>query len=63
VPKTDARCGHRFLEVRTEKGRCSWVVCDNGCGAKGPKKHSVALALIAWVLYISSDHPKRRKKK
>lgn len=55
-----ANCAHRVLEIRTEKDRCSWVECCH-CDLRGPKKHSVLLALLAWAVFISSDHPKRRK--
>ncbi len=53
-------CAHKLLEICTEKDRCSWVRCQT-CNAKGPKKHSVVLALCAWIIYISNDHPRRRK--
>jgi hypothetical protein len=42
-----ARCLHRSLTVRTEADGCSWVLCR--CGFSGPRKHSYALALMAWV--------------
>jgi hypothetical protein len=54
-------CKHKILDIRTEKDRCSWVQCQT-CGAKAPKKHSVTLALCAWIIYASNDHPKRRKR-
>jgi hypothetical protein len=52
------RCLHRKLAVRTESDGCSWVQC--ACGFRGPRKHSYGLALIAWVVKLSSDHPQRR---
>lgn len=59
-PKVRCPRGHRLLEIRTEKDRCSWVECCH-CDLCGPKKHSAVLALLAWVLFVASDHPKRRK--
>lgn len=53
------RCTHRLLRVMTEKDRCSWGKCLN-CGLEGPKKHSYTLALMAWALFLTSDHPERR---
>lgn len=47
------RCQHRDLEVKTEKDRCSWVKC-RVCKKRGPKKHSVSLAIIAFGLAITS---------
>jgi hypothetical protein len=55
------KCAHKTLDIHTEKDRCSWVQCAY-CGAKAPKKHSVTLALCAWIIYASNDHPKRRKR-
>jgi hypothetical protein len=46
------------ITVRTEADGCSWVVCR--CGFSGPGKHSYALALMAWVVKLSSDHPRQR---
>jgi hypothetical protein len=54
-----ARCLHRSITVRTEADGRSWVVCE--CGLSGPRKHSYALALMAWVVKLSSDHPRRRR--
>jgi|GEM_PF-4249347 len=54
------RCAHKLLAVRTERDRCTWIECQT-CRAKGPKKHSVTLALCAWIVYLSNDHPIRRK--
>ena len=54
-------CAHRKLEVKTEKDRCSWVVCrERGCRKRGPKKHSVQLAVIAWGVSLSDGHPRKR---
>lgn len=47
------RCAHRNLEVKTEKDRCNWVRCRD-CKKRGPKKHSVMLALVAFALAITS---------
>lgn len=55
-----ARCTHRTLAIGTEKDRCSWVQCAR-CGLEGPRKHSQTLALLAWIVFLASDHPKRRK--
>lgn len=60
APATAKVCRHRVLHVMTERDRCTWVECLK-CGEVGPKKHSVTLALLAWILFLSSDHPKRRK--
>ena len=51
------RCPHRNLEVKTEKDRCSWVKCKD-CKKRGPKKHSVTLAIIAFGLSITSWNAK-----
>lgn len=53
------RCSHRFLVVKTEKDRCSWVVCR--CGKRGPKKHSIVLALVAFAVAIGDQHPRRKR--
>jgi hypothetical protein len=53
-------CRHKTLGINTERDRCTWISCAH-CGVKGPKKHSIALALCAWILFIANDHPKRRK--
>lgn len=53
-------CKHKLLAVCTERDRCTWIECCH-CGVKGPKKHSVALAMCAWIVYLSNDHPRRRK--
>jgi hypothetical protein len=55
------KCHHKILLIRTERDRCSWVECVDQCGVSGPKKHSVTLALCAWILFLANDHPKRRK--
>lgn len=52
-------CKHKVLLIRTEKDRCSWVECGD-CKVESPKKHSVTLALCAWIVFASNDHPKRR---
>jgi hypothetical protein len=52
------RCAHRKLEVKTEKDRCSWVQCK--CGKRGPKKHSVVLALVAFAVAVGDQHPRRK---
>lgn len=54
------RCAHRQLVVKTERDRCSWVVCS-GCKKKGPKKHSYLLALIAFAMQTVDQHPRRKK--
>ena len=51
------RCSHRHLVVRTERDRCSWVECT-ACLKRGPHKHSYALALIAWALSLTNQHPR-----
>lgn len=55
--KKTKRCTHRHLTVRTEKDRCSWVECE--CGLKGPNKHSYTLALLAWALKLTNQHPRK----
>jgi hypothetical protein len=54
-----ARCTHRYLRVRTEKDRCSWVECQH-CGKTGPSKHSYTLAILAWALALTNQHPRKR---
>jgi hypothetical protein len=60
MAKATKRCAHRHLKVLTEKDRCSWVVCQ-GCRKKGPKKHSVLLALVAFAVCIADQHPRKKK--
>jgi polyferredoxin len=52
-----AKCTHRFLQVRTEKDRCSWATCMD-CKKKGPKKHSYMLALICFATATINQHPR-----
>ena len=54
------RCSHRELRVLTEKDRCSWVVCK-GCRKRGPKKHSILLAIVAFAVSLGDQHPRRRR--
>lgn len=49
---------HRHILVKTEKDRCSWVQCVS-CGKRGPHKHSITLALIAWALKLTDQHPRK----
>ncbi len=51
------RCAHRELVVKTEKDRCNWVLCK-GCKKRGPKKHSVMLAIMAFGMAITSWNAK-----
>lgn len=37
-------CRHVRVEVATEADGCRWVRCRD-CGARGPKRHSVVLAV------------------
>lgn len=53
------KCTHRVLELCTEKDRCTWVMCMM-CNKTGPKKHSQTMALLAWVLHLANQHPRRR---
>lgn len=53
-------CAHRKLEVKTEKDRCSWVVCLS-CRKRGPKKHSVIMALVAFAVSLGDQHPRRKR--
>jgi hypothetical protein len=55
-----SKCSHRSLKIWTEKDRCSWVECQY-CFIKGPKKHSITLALLAWVVYLA-DIPKAARR-
>ena len=55
-----AKCAHRLIRVRTERDRCSWVVCEV-CGKGGPAKHSYTLALLAWALHLVNQHPRPGK--
>lgn len=50
-------CSHRFLQVKTESDRCSWVQCEV-CKKQGPKKHSYLLAILAWGLHLTNQHPR-----
>lgn len=51
-------CTHRNIEVKTERDRCSWVVCK-GCRKRGPKKHSYMLALICFATSTVNQHPRK----
>ena len=51
------RCPHRRLTVHTERDKCSWVACED-CHKRGPKKHSYTLAVIAWTLHLTNQHPR-----
>jgi hypothetical protein len=51
------RCTHRQLVIRTERDRCSWVECAL-CKKRGPSKHSYLLALLAWALHLTNQHPR-----
>lgn len=53
------RCAHRALAIMTEKDRCSWVVCQR-CRKRGPKKHSIVMALVAFAVALGDQHPRRR---
>jgi hypothetical protein len=53
-------CSHRQLEIKTEKDRCSWVKCK-GCRKRGPKKHSVVMALMAFAVSLGDRHPRARR--
>ncbi len=53
------RCTHRTLLLQTEKDRCTWVECGS-CGKCGPKKHSQTLALLAWIVHLGNQHPRKR---
>jgi hypothetical protein len=53
------RCLHRHLFVLTERDRCSWVVCC-GCGKTSPRKHSYALAMLAFLVKIGDQHPRKK---
>lgn len=55
------RCTHRKIEVKTERDRCSWVCCMK-CGKTGPKKHTYGMALLAWVLHLANQHPRKKRK-
>lgn len=55
------RCSHRKLEIKTERDRCSWVVCRSGCRKRGPKKHSVVMAIMAFAVSLGDQHPRSRR--
>lgn len=57
-------CTHRVLKVMTEADGCSWVKCyaDPHCRKRGPKKHSVQLAIIAFGVSLSDQHPRKKRK-
>lgn len=55
---TGRKCVHRKLDILTEKDRCSWVVCRT-CKKSGPKKHSMTLALLAWIVSLANQHPRK----
>jgi len=40
-------CRHKNVELKKEKDGCYWMQCR--CGARGPKKHSGALARKRYV--------------
>jgi hypothetical protein len=52
------RCSHRHLTIKSEGDRCSWVQC-NDCKEAGPRKHSYLLAILAWGLRLTNQHPRR----
>lgn len=39
-------CQHKRRELKTEADRCYWLACL-GCKARGPKRHSAALAILS----------------
>lgn len=51
------RCSHRLLRIDTEHDRCYWVQCEE-CLKLGPKKHSYLLAVLAWGLHLTNQHPR-----
>lgn len=57
------RCKHDLLEVRTERDRCYWVECRRCNRHKGPKKHSRAIALVAYAVKLVDQHPRHRVEK
>lgn len=56
------RCAHRELRVRSEEDRCSWVECQK-CGKRGPRKHSIIMALVAFAVSLGDQHPRAKRKK
>jgi hypothetical protein len=53
------RCTHRMLALCSETDRCTWVMCYH-CKKEGPKKHSQTLALLAWIVHLGNQHPRRK---
>ena len=60
VRKLRRRCLHRWLTVWTESDRCSWVTCCQ-CPLTGPRKHSYALAMLAFLVKMGDQHPRGKK--
>lgn len=54
-------CPHRSLMVHTERDRCSWVECYM-CAKTGPKKHSIVMAVLAWLVQVGDQHPRKKRK-
>lgn len=62
MKKSRTRCTHRILEIRTESDKCVWIACRR-CELVGPAKHSVTLALLAWIMVLSNQREKRNEKR
>lgn len=55
-------CRHQILVLSTERDGCWWVKCGmRGCRTRGPKKHSKQMAVIAFGVSLSDQHPRRGK--
>lgn len=54
-------CKHTVLVVKTERDGCFWVKCGmKNCRVRGPKKHSKQLAIIAFGVSLSDQHPRKK---
>lgn len=52
------KCSHSaLLHIRTEPDGCYWIECG-ACEKTGPAKHSVTLALLAWIVSLANKHPR-----
>jgi hypothetical protein len=53
------KCEHRVLVIDSEPDGCTWVLCQV-CGKTGPHKHSITLALLAWIVRLSDERSESR---
>lgn len=55
-------CMHRNWTICDEDDGCYWVECS-WCGKRGPHKHSLAIAVMAWIVRLADQHPRRMTKR